>query len=114
MTGYCLQSCGKCILPTTRTVASAASATEGEVNGVATNSTAEAGAEQQEEENEDSSSDADASSCVDEYPPDVDAQYTCEDQAGFGKCDQGWMEGYCLLSCEKCTNNTTSTDSTSS
>jgi hypothetical protein len=114
MTGYCLQSCGKCILPTTRTVASAASATEGEVNGVATNSTAEAGTEQQEEENEDSSSDADASSCVDEYPPDVDAQYTCEDQAGFGKCDQGWMEGYCLLSCEKCANNTTSTDSTSS
>merc|ERR1712003_133990 len=54
------------------------------------------------------------SSCTDEYPPDVDTQYTCEDQAGFGKCDQGWMEGYCLLSCEKCTNTTSSTDSTSS
>jgi len=122
MEGYCLQSCGKCILPTTRTVASAASAaTEGEVNGDATNSTLTPEAEVEEGEGEeggddvsDSSSDADAPSCVDEYPPDVDAQYTCEDQAGFGKCDQGWMEGYCLLSCEKCTNNTTSTDSTSS
>merc|ERR1712188_232700 len=40
--------------------------------------------------------------CVDEYPPDVDTQYTCEDQAGFGKCEENWMNGYCQFSCGKC------------
>jgi len=132
MTGYCLLSCGKCILPTTRTVASAASVSEGEVNGEVSPSTmnstetdmdtaegegegegSEFGEVIQEGAEDSSNSDGD-SACVDEYPPDVDTQYTCEDQAGFGKCDQGWMEGYCLLSCEKCTNTTSSTDSTSS
>merc|ERR1719172_224546 len=123
MTGYCLLSCGKCILPTTRTVASAASVSEGEVNGEVSPSTmnstetdmdtaegegSEFGEVIQEGAEDSSNSDGD-SACVDEYPPDVDTQYTCEDQAGFGKCDQGWMEGYCLASCEKCTLNTTTT-----
>ena len=40
--------------------------------------------------------------CADEYPPDVDTQFTCADQASFGNCDDDWMEGFCLLSCGKC------------
>merc|ERR1712176_321787 len=104
---------GKFILPTTRTVASAASVSEGEVNGEVSPSTMNSTETDMDTAEDSSNSDGD-SACVDEYPPDVDTQYTCEDQAGFGKCDESWMEGYCLLSCEKCINTTSSTDSTSS
>lgn len=38
--------------------------------------------------------------CEDEYP--FDDGYSCEEQAGWGKCDEAWMEGYCLNSCERC------------
>lgn len=38
--------------------------------------------------------------CVDEYP--FDDGYTCEQQAGWGKCDMAWLEGYCLVSCDRC------------
>ena len=38
--------------------------------------------------------------CVDEYP--FDDGYTCEQQAGWGKCDESWLQGYCLLSCDRC------------
>lgn len=40
--------------------------------------------------------------CVDVAP---DAQYTCEQQAGWGKCDvkaNPWMAGYCCKTCFKC------------
>ena len=72
---------------------------------------AEGGENQEQENQEDKEGDAAKAAasdgeCTDEYPPDVDTQYTCEDQAGFGKCEEGWMEGYCLASCDKC--NTTS------
>ena len=40
--------------------------------------------------------------CPDEYPPNVDTQFTCADQASFGNCDDDWMQGFCLLSCGKC------------
>ncbi len=38
--------------------------------------------------------------CVDVYP--YDDGYTCAQQAAWGKCDEAWMEGYCLLSCNRC------------
>jgi Glycosyl hydrolase family 26 len=30
-------------------------------------------------------------------------QYTCEQQAGWGKCDESWMQGFCNISCRRCT-----------
>lgn len=41
-----------------------------------------------------------AGDCVDEPVPGD--SYTCEDQAGWGKCDEEWMIGYCNLSCGRC------------
>lgn len=38
--------------------------------------------------------------CVDIPPPP--GQYTCEQQAGWGKCNEPWMQGYCLLTCGVC------------
>lgn len=38
--------------------------------------------------------------CTD-VPPSAD--YTCEQQAGWGKCEEPWMAGFCELSCERCT-----------
>jgi alpha-galactosidase len=38
--------------------------------------------------------------CVDVYP--FDDGYTCEQQAEWGKCDEDWLQGYCLLSCNRC------------
>lgn len=37
--------------------------------------------------------------CAD-VPPDN--MYTCEQQAGWGKCSEPWMQGFCLKSCGKC------------
>lgn len=105
MEGYCLLSCGKCIKPVTREAKAASAVLNSETNntspdgngsgdeilenGASGNATETALAESQDQ-------------CKDEYPPNVDTQYTCEDQASFGKCDESWMEGFCLLSCEKC------------
>jgi len=97
MDGYCLLSCGKCIKPATRQVAAAASVLNSKAN-----STDDPTGDMIETESNSTAA------CVDEYPPDVDTQYTCEDQAGFGKCEENWMDGYCLLSCEKCSNATDS------
>ncbi len=41
-----------------------------------------------------------ASDCVDEYP--YDDGYTCEQQAGWGKCDEIWLQCYCHASCNRC------------
>lgn len=38
--------------------------------------------------------------CIDEPVPGD--SYTCAEQAGWGKCDEPWMEGYCDLSCGRC------------
>ncbi len=38
--------------------------------------------------------------CVDEYP--YDDGFTCEEQAGFGKCNEDWLIDYCHLSCGRC------------
>ena len=38
--------------------------------------------------------------CVDEPVPGD--SYTCAEQAGWGKCDEEWMRGYCNLSCARC------------
>lgn len=37
--------------------------------------------------------------CAD-VPPDN--MYTCEQQAAWGKCNEPWMQGFCLKSCGKC------------
>ena len=45
---------------------------------------------------------ADTCHCSDEAPP---GQYTCAQQAGWGKCDTAanpWMEGFCCRSCRAC------------
>ncbi|HXS16983.1 MAG TPA: hypothetical protein VN764_07330, partial [Polyangiaceae bacterium] len=39
--------------------------------------------------------------CTDEYPPSDDG-YTCEEQAGWGKCNEDWLIDYCDLSCGRC------------
>jgi alpha-galactosidase len=38
--------------------------------------------------------------CVDEYP--YDDGYSCEEQAGWGKCNETWLLAYCHLSCNRC------------
>lgn len=35
--------------------------------------------------------------CTDVAPPTT--QYTCVQQASFGKCSRSWMKGFCLKSC---------------
>ena len=55
------------------------------------------------EEEKEASATAASGKCEDEYPPDVDTSYTCQEQADYGKCDEGWMKGYCRLSCGECT-----------
>lgn len=40
-----------------------------------------------------------ASSCTDNPP---DTQYTCAQQAGWGKCGESWMQGHCNYSCGRC------------
>jgi len=137
MQGYCQLSCKKCILPTTRTIANAASATTSanvdapspdtdtdDATNTDTDVTDAAAPSRTEVTNgmnvttvgywdeapegamEVASGGATggngSSSCVDEYPPNVDTQYSCEDQAGYGKCEESWMQGYCLASCDKC------------
>jgi mannan endo-1,4-beta-mannosidase len=41
----------------------------------------------------------DTCSCSDTPP---DSQYTCEQQASWGKCDQAFMKGFCCRSCHAC------------
>lgn len=38
--------------------------------------------------------------CSDEYP--FDDGYSCEEQAGWGKCNEDWLIDYCDLSCGRC------------
>lgn len=40
--------------------------------------------------------DATVTDCTDVAP---DNQYTCAEQAGWGKCGESWMYGYCCTSC---------------
>jgi len=37
--------------------------------------------------------------CVDEAP---DAEYTCAEQAAYGRCSSPFMEGFCLVTCGTC------------
>jgi len=41
--------------------------------------------------------------CSDNAP---DNQYSCGQQAGWGKCNETWMKGYCCRSCLACTGCT--------
>jgi len=47
--------------------------------------------------------------CTDTPPDDL---YTCLEQAGWGKCNESWMVGFCDLSCGRCpeSNEGTGTD----
>ena len=47
-----------------------------------------------------SSAHAFAADCADTPPPYSD--FTCAQQAGWGKCDEAFMRGYCELSCQRC------------
>ncbi|KAJ3046444.1 hypothetical protein HK097_000854 [Rhizophlyctis rosea] len=49
--------------------------------------------------------------CTDIAP---DTEYTCAQQAEWGKCTEDWMEGWCLSSCGKCPSATITVPSTSS
>eukprot|EP01024_Parvocaulis_polyphysoides_P071371 TRINITY_DN888_c0_g1_i2.p2 TRINITY_DN888_c0_g1~~TRINITY_DN888_c0_g1_i2.p2 ORF type:complete len:158 (-),score=56.14 TRINITY_DN888_c0_g1_i2:239-712(-) len=44
------------------------------------------------------------SSCNDSPPTNEngDVEFTCEEQAGFGQCEAGWMSGYCQCACQVC------------
>jgi len=44
--------------------------------------------------------------CVDQAPPS--AEHGCALQAEWGKCKEDWMQGYCALSCQRCTCDTSS------
>lgn len=50
--------------------------------------------------NQSSSGESTEPECVDEYPFDDD--YTCEQQAEWGKCEESWLQGYCQKSCNRC------------
>lgn len=50
-----------------------------------------------------------AGGCTDVKPPT--SGFTCEQQAGFGKCGADFMQGYCDLSCRRCTAGDISTHS---
>ncbi|KAJ3055426.1 hypothetical protein HK097_010520 [Rhizophlyctis rosea] len=43
--------------------------------------------------------------CADIAP---EGEYTCEQQAGWGKCSEPWMDGFCNWSCERCPGQTPS------
>ena len=43
--------------------------------------------------------DVDAPACDDIPPSD---EYSCEQQANWGKCDKPWMQDYCKASCKRC------------
>ncbi len=40
--------------------------------------------------------------CTDIAPS---SDYTCEQQAGWGKCSEAWMQDYCDLSCARCSED---------
>lgn len=40
--------------------------------------------------------------CTDVAPS---AEYTCAQQAGWGKCGEDWMQGFCDASCERCVSD---------
>ena len=42
--------------------------------------------------------------CADSPPPG--STNTCAEQAGWGKCSESWLSGYCLKSCGKCGTTT--------
>ena len=42
-----------------------------------------------------------APSCQD-VPPPGSSPYSCAQQAGWGKCGESWMKGYCNSSCKRC------------
>merc|ERR1739844_195422 len=42
-----------------------------------------------------------APSCSDVAP---DSRYSCEQQAGWGKCKESWMQGHCCKTCFNCKN----------
>jgi len=46
-----------------------------------------------------SSSTPPSGTCVDIAPDNV---YTCEQQAGWGKCNEPWMQGFCMKTCGTC------------
>ncbi len=41
-----------------------------------------------------------SSTCTD-IPP-AGSSYTCAQQAGWGKCNETWMQGFCNKSCGRC------------
>jgi hypothetical protein len=47
----------------------------------------------------------DTCACSD-TPPDT--QYTCQQQASWGKCTESWMANYCCRSCHSCSSTCTS------
>ncbi|KAJ3119145.1 hypothetical protein HK098_005749 [Nowakowskiella sp. JEL0407] len=49
-------------------------------------------------------------SCTDTPVPGD--QYGCSQQAGWGNCNQSWMQGYCAKSCNRCTGTSTGGGST--
>ena len=45
--------------------------------------------------------------CSDVFPPSKVFNYTCAQQARFGKCGASWMVGYCCHTCFRCSPNCT-------
>ena len=107
MDGYCLLSCGQCVPAANVSSESATNDTKVELDedddsildipaaASVRNSTNTTKAVDDEGIPE-------SANCTDEKSPADNSDYTCEEQANFGKCDDGWMDGYCLASCGKC------------
>jgi len=91
MQGYCLKSCNKCDAGAPTAVKSSAAKVEDADDDAGTTARAAPSAPAA----------SDASVCIDELPPGA-TYYSCSQQASFGKCNESWMKGYCLNSCNKC------------
>ncbi len=43
--------------------------------------------------------------CTRDVPPPTATEFTCAQQAGWGKCKETWMANYCNIACGRCPKN---------
>ncbi len=118
MAGFCNKSCGRCTTPGALSATTLSVMTQQEVRGLPPRSAA-GGTNRNEDgklckhllaivkTNEHMrATDVRASApagCVDLPVPGA---YTCAQQTGFGKCGEPFMNGYCDITCGRCTTAT--------
>merc|ERR1712113_924603 len=105
MDGYCLLSCGQCIPEANGS--EGANDTNSEVGEsddtlIDLPAAASVSGEAGNETTTDEINVSESANCTDEKSPADNSDYTCKEQADYGKCSESWMDGYCLLSCGNC------------